>query len=97
MRHGIDLAYSPSATRRPIIGILYLLNYIDRQNLAAAKLQGIMEDLNLTTQEFATAISILFGKFSMSVTTFLLTLTTVMSRSRSRLSALSDPLQLDHQ
>lgn len=44
----------------PIIGILYILNYIDRQNLAAAKLQGIMDDLNMTTQEFATAISILF-------------------------------------
>ncbi|KAH7084776.1 major facilitator superfamily domain-containing protein [Paraphoma chrysanthemicola] len=44
----------------PIIGVLYILNYIDRQNLAAAKLQGIMEDLNMTTQQFATAISILF-------------------------------------
>jgi MFS family permease len=44
----------------PIIGILYILNYIDRQNLAAAKLQGIMDDLNMTTQQFATAISILF-------------------------------------
>ncbi|OAK93526.1 MFS transporter [Phaeosphaeriaceae sp. SRC1lsM3a] len=44
----------------PIISILYILNYIDRQNLAAAKLKGIMEDLNMTTQQFATAISILF-------------------------------------
>lgn len=44
----------------PIIGILYILNYIDRQNLAAAKLQGIMKDLDMTTQQFATAISILF-------------------------------------
>ncbi|KAF1948311.1 MFS general substrate transporter [Byssothecium circinans] len=44
----------------PIIGILYILNYIDRQNLAAAKLQGITEDLNMTTQQFATSISILF-------------------------------------
>ena len=44
----------------PIIGILYILNYIDRQNLAAAKLQGIMEDLNMSTQQFATAVSILF-------------------------------------
>jgi MFS family permease len=44
----------------PTIGILYILNYIDRQNLAAAKLQGIMEDLNMSTQQFATAISILF-------------------------------------
>jgi hypothetical protein len=42
------------------MGVLYILNYIDRQNLAAAKLQGIMEDLNMTTQQFATAISILF-------------------------------------
>lgn len=44
----------------PTIGILYILNYIDRQNLAAAKLQGIMEDLNMSTQQFATAVSILF-------------------------------------
>ncbi|KAK9234135.1 major facilitator superfamily domain-containing protein [Lipomyces kononenkoae] len=44
----------------PTIGILYILNYVDRQNLAAAKLQGIMEDLNMSTQQFATAISILF-------------------------------------
>ncbi|KAK4494376.1 hypothetical protein PRZ48_014674 [Zasmidium cellare] len=44
----------------PAIGILYILNYVDRQNLASAKLQGIMEDLHLTEQDFATAISILF-------------------------------------
>ncbi|GFF64926.1 hypothetical protein IFM47457_10957 [Aspergillus lentulus] len=44
----------------PTIGILYILNYIDRQNLAAAKLQGITEDLHMTTEQFATAVSILF-------------------------------------
>ena len=44
----------------PIIGILYILNYIDRQNLSAAKLQGITDDLHMSTQQFATAISILF-------------------------------------
>lgn len=44
----------------PIVAILYILNYVDRQNLAAAKLQGITDDLNMTTQQFATAISILF-------------------------------------
>ncbi|KAL4981492.1 major facilitator superfamily domain-containing protein [Aspergillus falconensis] len=44
----------------PTIGILYILNYIDRQNLASAKLQGIMDDLSMTTQQFATAVSILF-------------------------------------
>ena len=44
----------------PIVAILYILNYVDRQNLAAAKLQGITDDLNMSTQQFATAISILF-------------------------------------
>lgn len=44
----------------PTIGILYILNYIDRQNLSAAKLQGIMDDLSMNEQQFATAISILF-------------------------------------
>ncbi|PWN88763.1 putative pantothenate transporter [Acaromyces ingoldii] len=44
----------------PTIAILYILNYVDRQNLSAAKLQGIMEDLHMSTQQFATAISILF-------------------------------------
>ncbi|KUI74214.1 hypothetical protein VM1G_10059 [Cytospora mali] len=44
----------------PSMGILYILNYIDRQNLASAKLQGITEDLNITTSQFASAVSILF-------------------------------------
>lgn len=44
----------------PVIGILYILNFIDRQNLAAAKLHGITEDLNMTPEQFATSISILF-------------------------------------
>lgn len=44
----------------PVIGILYILNYIDRQNLASAKLQGITEDLNMSTSQFASAVSILF-------------------------------------
>jgi len=43
--------------------VLYILNYIDRQNLAVSKLQGIMTDLNMTTQQFATAISILFAGY----------------------------------
>lgn len=44
----------------PCIAVLYILNYIDRQNLSAAKLKGITTDLHMTTQQFATAISILF-------------------------------------
>ncbi|KAH8180277.1 major facilitator superfamily protein [Sarocladium implicatum] len=44
----------------PIIGVLYILNYIDRQALAATRVYGIMEDLNMSEAQFATAISILF-------------------------------------
>ena len=51
----------------PTIGILYILNYIDRQNLSAAKLQGIMEDLNMNEQQFATAISILFVGYALNL------------------------------
>lgn len=47
----------------PIIVILYILNYIDRQNLAAAKLRGILPDLNMNTTQFATAIAILYAGY----------------------------------
>ena len=42
------------------MGILYILNYVDRSALAATKVYGIMDDLNMSLQDFATAISILF-------------------------------------
>lgn len=48
----------------PAITILYILNYLDRQNLAASKLAGIMEDLDMTVQQFNTCISILFVGYS---------------------------------
>ncbi|KAJ5715843.1 MFS transporter [Penicillium malachiteum] len=44
----------------PIIMVLYILNYIDRQNLSSAKLQNIMGDLNMNADQFSTAISILY-------------------------------------
>ncbi|KAL7625237.1 hypothetical protein AAE478_004452 [Parahypoxylon ruwenzoriense] len=44
----------------PIMGILYILNYVDRSALAATKVYGIMEDLSMSSTDFATAISILF-------------------------------------
>jgi len=48
----------------PAITILYILNYLDRQNLAASKLANIMEDLELTVQDFNTCVSILFVGYS---------------------------------
>ena len=50
----------------PAITILYILNYLDRQNLAASRLADVEEDLGLTTQQFNTAISILFVGYSTS-------------------------------
>ncbi|KAJ5676142.1 hypothetical protein N7462_009039 [Penicillium macrosclerotiorum] len=44
----------------PLVVLVYLLNYIDRNNYAAAKLQGLTEDLNLTDTQYQTGLSILF-------------------------------------
>lgn len=42
----------------------YILNYLDRQNIAAARLAGIMEDLGLTITEYNTVVSVLFAGYS---------------------------------
>jgi len=42
----------------------YILNYLDRQNIAAAKLAGIMEDLGLSITEYNTVVSVLFAGYS---------------------------------
>jgi len=44
----------------PMITLMYIMNYLDRNNIAAAKLAGILTDLNLKGVEFNTAVSILF-------------------------------------
>ncbi|KAI8629922.1 major facilitator superfamily domain-containing protein [Xylariaceae sp. FL1651] len=44
----------------PMIIIMYILNYIDRNNIAAAKLAGLPQDLHLEGNQFQTAVSILF-------------------------------------
>ncbi|KAF4629961.1 hypothetical protein G7Y89_g8185 [Cudoniella acicularis] len=44
----------------PMIVLMYIMNYLDRNNIAAAKLAGIVEDLNLKGAEFQTSVSILF-------------------------------------
>ena len=54
----LDLLIMPATT------ILYILNYLDRQNIAASKLANIMEDLNLFVTQFNTTVSILFVGYS---------------------------------
>ncbi|KAL2141796.1 hypothetical protein VTI28DRAFT_1933 [Corynascus sepedonium] len=47
----------------PAVIIMYIMNYIDRNNIAAARLAGevgLEEDLGLTSTEFQTSVSILF-------------------------------------
>ncbi|KAI0729325.1 MFS general substrate transporter [Fomitopsis betulina] len=43
-----------------ILVIIYILNYIDRNNAAAARLKGFESDLHLVDQQFATLLSILY-------------------------------------
>ncbi|KAJ7130825.1 nicotinamide mononucleotide permease [Mycena crocata] len=44
----------------PALIVMYVLNYLDRQNIAAAKLAAIMTDLDLSAVEYQSCISLLF-------------------------------------
>lgn len=48
----------------PCLVIMYILNYLDRQNIAAAKLAGIDKDLGLSATNYQTCVSILFVGYS---------------------------------
>ncbi|KAK9470908.1 major facilitator superfamily domain-containing protein [Dipodascopsis tothii] len=50
----IDLAILPMTIA------MYILNYLDRNNIAAAKLSTLMEDLHLSDTQYSTCVSILF-------------------------------------
>ncbi|CAG8103583.1 unnamed protein product [Penicillium olsonii] len=43
-----------------MIVVMYILNYMDRNNIASAKLAGLEEDLNLKGEQYQTSVSILF-------------------------------------
>ncbi|KAA8651413.1 putative MFS transporter [Aspergillus tanneri] len=44
----------------PMTIIMYILNYLDRNNIAAARLAGLEDDLNLKDYQYQTSVSILF-------------------------------------
>ncbi|KIX92719.1 uncharacterized protein Z520_11571 [Fonsecaea multimorphosa CBS 102226] len=44
----------------PMIVIMYILNYLDRNNIAAARLAGLEDELKLHGTQYQTAVSILF-------------------------------------
>lgn len=47
----------------PILLIMYILNYLDRNNIAAARLYGLEEDLNLVGTQYQTSVAILFASY----------------------------------
>lgn len=44
----------------PMLVLIYILNYLDRNNIATARLGGLEEDLGLKGSQYQTCISILF-------------------------------------
>lgn len=44
----------------PMLVVLYILNYLDRNNIASARLGGLEDDLNLAGNQYQTCVSILF-------------------------------------
>jgi hypothetical protein len=48
----------------PCMVVMYILDYLDRQKIASAKLAGIDADLDLTSGNYQTCVSILFVEYS---------------------------------
>ncbi|GMK56861.1 hypothetical protein CspeluHIS016_0307010 [Cutaneotrichosporon spelunceum] len=47
----------------PALTLLYLLNFLDRQNLSSAFVAGIAKDLGLSSQQYATSVAVLFAGY----------------------------------
>ena len=61
-RHRLELALVRKIDLRllPTIIIMYVMNFLDRNNIAAARLAGLEDELHLTSTQYLTALSILF-------------------------------------
>lgn len=46
--------------RCSIFVLIYIMNYLDRNNIAAARLKGLQDDLSLDDTQYATCLSILY-------------------------------------
>jgi hypothetical protein len=47
----------------PTLVVLYVLNYLDRQNISSAKLANIVPDLHMTALDYSTAVAVLFAGY----------------------------------
>ncbi|GAB1196601.1 hypothetical protein APSETT444_005874 [Aspergillus pseudonomiae] len=45
------------------VWIMFVMNYLDRNNIAAAKVAGIAKSLHMTSEQYATAVAILFAGY----------------------------------
>lgn len=50
----------------PMIILMYIMNYLDRNNIAAVRLAGLQDDLNLSSVQYQTTVSILFVGYILS-------------------------------
>ena len=53
-RHRLELALVRRIDRRllPMVVLMYILNYLDRNNIAAARLAGLQKELKLTSVQY---------------------------------------------
>ena len=54
----------------PMIVLMYILNYLDRNNIASARLAGLEKELKLTSVQYNTCVSILFVGYLLMQSTF---------------------------
>ncbi|KFZ24778.1 hypothetical protein V502_00744 [Pseudogymnoascus sp. VKM F-4520 (FW-2644)] len=47
-------------SRCALFVLIYIMNYLDRNNIAAARLKGLQDDLELDNIEYSTCLSILY-------------------------------------
>lgn len=53
--------------------LIYIMNYLDRNNMAAARLKGLQDDLKLSDTQYATCLSILYVGYILMQVCFTIT------------------------
>jgi sugar phosphate permease len=48
----------------PMIFLIYIMNYIDRNGITTARLKGLQDDLHLNNVQYATLIAVLYATYS---------------------------------
>ncbi|KAI0301014.1 MFS general substrate transporter [Multifurca ochricompacta] len=69
--HPIDLKVFRRATLKidfyliPIVAMYYLLSFLDRSNIGNARVAGLTKDLNMTSSQFSTALTITYIPYAL--------------------------------